>query len=258
MGATDIAVKRISSFFLLALALLTAACGGGGGDQGPPKCTPLRTTTVAVGVPAHGTVTVGAPSRYSAPVTPGVKYSVAIIGLSDSAASLTTYADGCFGTAATTAAAGRSPQESIVTPNGATLWIAVGADPNSTSPVGYVLLIAPVPSAVNPQTESQSITEDVPAVGQVATRSTSSYSAGGLASGARYAISVTALTEDVVLHVYADGTYSLELDCTLRPNHTLFAPQECQLAAGAVAYFTVQSGPINRVGGRYEILVTRL
>jgi hypothetical protein len=56
----------------------------------------------------------------------------------------------------------------------------------------------------------------------------------------------------------ADGTYSLELDCTLRLNHTLFAAQECQLVAGAVAYFSVQSGPINRVGARYEILVTRL
>jgi len=101
-----------------------------------------------------------------------------------------------------------------------------------------------------PANESAQISADVPTIGQVATRGESRYRTTGLALG-NHTVTISNLTGAADLHVYADDTYSMELDCTLRFPGTL----SCTVPNTTALYFSVSSGPLNRDGAWYMIIV---
>jgi hypothetical protein len=242
---------------LLAAGVLTAtSCGG---DSAAPACTPRSTTTLAVGTPVRDTAAAAGTRHFSAPLTPGVAYAVALVGISDSATSLSLYHDDCFTTSLADAPSGYSPRELTVTPTASPTWLALTRDAGAAGATHQVILVFAVPSALDPQVETATVAAETPSVGQVATRGTSTYTATGLQPGAAYTVSITALTSAADLHVYTDSTRSWELDCTLNAGlHTTNAPQECTTtAAGTSVYFRVASGAVNLAGARYVILVSR-
>lgn len=147
---------------------------------------------------------------------------------------------------------GTEPEECRLTAADARMLMEVNAPEAST----YTISFAPTPVLGTPVNEGLvNIPHNVPTKGQVATRGTSYYAATGFPLG-RHTVSITGLSGDADLHVYADGTYSLELDCTLRaPGDVLDEPQECTLPNTAEVYFTVTSGELNRDGAVYNILV---
>jgi len=101
-----------------------------------------------------------------------------------------------------------------------------------------------------PVNESAQIQPDVPTIGQVATRGVSGYWTTGLTLGS-HTVTISNLTGAADLHVYSDNTYSMELDCTLRFPGAL----TCTVPNTTALYFSVTSGPINRDGAWYVIIV---
>lgn len=147
---------------------------------------------------------------------------------------------------------GNEPEECRLTTAGTPLIMEVAAP----AAAAYTISIAPTPVLGTPINEGLvNIPQNVPAKGQVATRGTSFYAATGLPVG-RHTVSITGLSGDADLHVYADGTYSMELDCTLRAaGDVLDEPEDCTLPMASAVYFTVRSGELNLDGAVYNILV---
>jgi len=243
-----------------ALALLAAAvlagvsCGGGAAGT----CMPHAATRLPLATALHDTATTAATRAFSFAATVGARFSVALVGASDSTTSLLLYGDPCLETPLGGAPGGRSPLEMIVTATDSAVWFTLTPGAGTSLPANHVLLIDPVPSALNPVAETATLAAETPTVGQVATRSSSAYTAPNLVAGGTYTISLTAMTEDVVLQVFTDSTRSFQLACTQNAVHTLYAPQECTTTlAGTTAYFSVASGSLDRVGARYVVLVSR-
>jgi hypothetical protein len=94
----------------------------------------------------------------------------------------------------------------------------------------------------------------IPYNGQVETRGTSFYAATGLEPGV-YTVFLSDLTGDTDLHLYSDGTYSMELDCTLSaPGDVLNEPQDCTFNSTGGIYASVSSGELNRDGAFFVLL----
>ncbi len=247
---------RLRTLAALTGAVLAAAgCGGGSGTE---ACTPRAGPRVPRSTAVHDTAFTHATRHFGFASTPGTRYAIALVGLTDSATALTAYADGCLRTLLAGAPGGRSPQEALVTAPDSVVWFTVTPDVNASPPTRQVILVSPVPDSTTPQAETATVAPETPTVGQVATRQTSAYAATGLVPGIAYTVSVTAATGDVEFRMYTDSTRSMQLGCTQTPVHLIGAPQECTATAGsAPLYFSVASGSLNRNGARYVILVSR-
>jgi hypothetical protein len=119
----------------------------------------------------------------------------------------------------------------------------------------YRLALSPAPGGGVPVNEGASdnpvtIPLNTLTPGQVGTRGTSYYAATGLAA-ADHAVSLLVPSGDARLHVYGDNTYSLELDCTLRDQLST-----CTVNNSDAVYFSVESGPLNRDGAHYLLMVS--
>lgn len=183
--------------------------------------------------------------RYAVSVTQGASYVVSLTSLTDSALSLYVTNGG----AGPSNVQATSPKDFTVQAAGSSIEIDVGAT-SVVRPVGnFVVTVvpAPVPSVPIVGT-SGAIALRTPTVGWVATRSTSRYQTTGLTG--THTVSLVGVTADAQLHVYADETYSQELDCTLRHPEA----REC-VVSSAGAYFAVAAGSLNRDGAGYVILV---
>jgi hypothetical protein len=147
--------------------------------------------------------------------------------------------------------AGVAPEECTFDANAGPVVVQV----TGAAGTRYQLWQALVPSVSNPATESRAISSGIPTAGQVAARGDSTYSVTGLAPGS-YTISIAGLSADADLKVYADDTYSTELDCTLRaPGDVLAEPEDCTIVSDGGVYFRVRSGEINTAGSSYLMLV---
>lgn len=125
----------------------------------------------------------------------------------------------------------------------------------ATADTRFVLWLVPQPVASAPTDEQAELPVSVPTPGKVGPRGQSTYAVRGLAPG-NDAIAVVGITEDADLAVYADGTYSMQLDCTLRaPGDIGTGPSGCVTASTGDLYFRVRSGELNTVGAACSILV---
>ncbi len=239
---------------LVGAALAVAGCSGG---KVTSACTPPVATRLPTAAAVHDTATTPASQYLTFAVTAGTRYSAALVGPGDSATSLSVYADRCF-EALLTSAGGGPPVEAIVTPTDSVLRAKVTPGSGAGLPIRRVILVYPVPSPASPQAETASVVAESPTVGQVASRQTSLYTARSLLSGGTYTISITAMTGDAILHVYTDSTRSMQLACT--QNYMgINQPQECTTSlTGQTVYLSVSSGPLNRTGARYLVLVSRI
>ena len=228
---------------LLALALPTLlACGG----SDLPPVGPVERTALVLGTPREFTLQQGRQDRFTVPVTQGVSYVVSLTSLTDSALSLRVDNGGTISSNAFPT----SPKDVTLEAAGTSLAIDVVAAALVQPSANYVVTVVAAPVAGVPIVgTSGEIPARTPTVGWVETRSTSQYQTTGLAGGT-HTVSIVGLTGDAQLHVYADETRSMELDCTLRHVEA----REC-VVPGPAAYFSVTPGGVNREGAGYVILV---
>ncbi|MDT8420068.1 MAG: hypothetical protein RQ754_06520 [Desulfuromonadales bacterium] len=190
----------------------------------------------------------GTDSYYAFDVTPGENLTVALTGLTDNADLIPLLPATC--NQAYNLLPGTSPEYCHLTTTGSRLLVAVTALESAS----YLLSLSPTPVVTEPANEGTGenpvqIPPSTPTVGQVETRGTSYYVTTGLDLAA-HTVSISGLSGDAALHVYADETYSFELDCTLRSSTTT-----CTVEDATALYFSVSSGPLNRDGASYTILV---
>jgi hypothetical protein len=146
---------------------------------------------------------------------------------------------------------GLEPEDCTFDGTGGPLVVRVAGAPGTR----YQLWQAPTPSIASPVNEASVVAASTVTVGQVGARGESTYAASGLASG-RYTISIAGLSDDADLKVYADDTYSVELDCTLRSVGDVMAePEDCTTSSDGGLYFRVRGGELNMVGASYLIMV---
>ena len=238
-------MKRTPSSLALLLLLPTLlACGDG--ETPPVKPPPPTRVALTAGSPKTATIQQGRIDWYTVPVARGQSYVVSLTSLTDSALSLRVDNGGLQSSNRLTA----SPKDFTIRTVGTSLDIDVVGSPLVKPSSDYVLTVVPAP--VVPATivgTSGDIAPRTPTVGWVETRSTSRYQTTGLAAGS-HTVSIVGLTGAADLHVYADATYSNELDCTLR--HA--GAREC-VVSGTAVYFSVVAGGVNRDGAGYVVLV---
>lgn len=218
---------------------------------------------LAVGTPMGDSLAGGDSKYYAADVVPGVRYTVGVTGLSGPANLAVFDNDSTLRVPApcvTNAPGSSLPRDCSLIATGNRLYIEVDGEP-STVPVSYTILAAPTPVITNPVAEGSrqlpvGIPQGVPTQGQVSTRAESFYITTDLTPGQPCTVSILGISADVDLHVYSDGTYSFELDCTLRGGGDVTNyPEECTTATNGTLYFSVRSGELNRDGSGYLILV---
>jgi hypothetical protein len=187
---------------------------------------------------------------YSFDVTPGQNLTVALTGLTDNADLFASTPSTC--NQGHTMRPGTNPEDCQLTTTGSKLVVAV----NGLASSHYTLSVAPTPLIHSPVNESSvQIPPNVPTVGQVETRGTSSYSTTGLTQGT-HTVSITGLDNDADLHVYSDDGYPFEIDCTLRASGDVVNyPEDCTVHDTTAIYFSVRSGELNRDGASFNILV---
>jgi hypothetical protein len=203
-------------------------------------------TSLTLSQPLEGSIASDGTSFYSVGVTPGANYSFSISGLTDSA-TIFHVSDGEQGG---TLLENVSPKDLRLIAVGSTTYLVVDGSELTHPTAAFRILAAPAPVISGPIVPtSGAVPARTPTVGWVETRSTSRYRTDGLPAGT-HTISILGATGDVVFHLYGDDTYSLELDCTLRN----FGARECAVT-GTSVFFSVASGPVNRDGAGYIILV---
>ncbi len=210
----------------------------------------LPVTDLTLSLPLEDTVPQGAAAFYRVTVVPGTEYSLSLSGLTDSATTLSVL-DGEQGGPLLGVA---SPKAMRLRAMSTTMFLAAdgSALPKATSVFVALAMPAPVLSLPVVPTEG-AIPARTPTVGWVATRSTSRYRTDGLPAGT-HTITVLGVTGsvdyDVDFDVFADSTYSMELDCTLQTA----TAKECSVS-GASVFFAVRAGPVNQDGAGYILLV---
>ena len=146
---------------------------------------------------------------------------------------------------------GAMPLEQVAVATGSSLHLLVEGIPGAA----YAALVSEIAEIDSPTDEIREIPLQVPVSGQVGARGESRYSVPGVASG-EYTIYLVGLSDDADLRVFADDTYSLELDCSLRrPGDVDRQPEACRLSAADAIHFSVRSGELNRVGATYTLVV---
>lgn len=124
----------------------------------------------------------------------------------------------------------------------------------------YILSIAQTPNVDFPVNEGEIIDpiviqDNIPTEGQVGSGGISFYTSTDLTYG-NYTVSISGLSDYADLGVYADGTYSFELDCSLtKSGDVLDYPEDCIVENVNALYFSVESGELNGDGASYIILV---
>lgn len=235
-------MKRVLLATALAGSVLVACQGG----ESLPPVVPIQRSPLTVNVPLQGTLTQGLIKRYSVVVTPGASYVVSLTALVDSAASLRVDNAGIVSQNTQVT----SPKDFTIRATEGTLDVDLDAAGLDRPATNFVLSVVPAPVVPNPIVgTSGPIPARTPTVGWVESRSTSRYQTTGLGAGT-HTISIVGLTAAADLHVYADQTYTQELDCTLRHPEA----RECTVP-GPSAYFAVTAGGVNRDGAGYVILV---
>ncbi len=253
--------RPVVRFLTLSPAVLTTGCGllllaplvDTGGDGTRERCaerSPSVTPTVLnVGTPVADAVARLAVKKYSVNVVPGTLYNVSLIGLTDSAATMSVCDQDVY---VVRLMGNVSPKDQTFAPSGEILEIIVEGDSLTKPAANFVILTAQAPVVVQPIVgTSGNVPARAPTVGWVETLSTSRYATHNLGPGS-HTVSIVAVTKEATLEVYADSTYSMQLDCTLR-NFTSSA-REC-VVTGPSVYFAVAAGSVNRVGAGYIMLV---
>jgi hypothetical protein len=230
----------------LALVLPAVLACGTGGETPPVEPPPPGRTALTLGTPRAGNLRQGRVDSYTVAVTRGQSYVVSLTSLTDSALGLRVDNAGTVQSNVQTAA----PKDYTLQAAGTPIRVDVEAA-SLVKPSGdYVVTVVPAPVVTTPIVgTSGDVPARTPTVGWVETRSTSRYRTTGLAAGS-HTVSIVGLTSAADLHVYADGTYSMELDCTLR-----HAGAREFTVPGQDAYFAVTAGGVNRDGAGYVILV---
>lgn len=124
----------------------------------------------------------------------------------------------------------------------------------------YILSIAQTPNVDFPVNEGEIIDpiviqDNIPTEGQVGSGGISFYTSTDLTYG-NHTVSISGLSDYADLGVYADGTYSFELDCSLiKSGDMLDYPEDCIVENVNTLYFSVESGELNGDGASYIILV---
>jgi hypothetical protein len=140
-----------------------------------------------------------------------------------------------------------SPKTLWLEPTGDKLYAKVQGEVGS----GYTITSIPsLEQPASPVSETRTIPLGTPTRGEVETRGTSYYTVTGLTAGQPYTVSLLTPTSATDLHVYADQ-HIFEIDCTLRFNGV----RECTYTPTGDLYFSVSSGPLNRDGAAYYMLV---
>jgi hypothetical protein len=126
---------------------------------------------------------------------------------------------------------------------------------SSATGARVLLSLAPTPSMAAPVDENRVVTAGGPVAGQVGPRGESRYAVTGLAAG-DFNVAIFGLNADADLKVYADDTYSTELDCTLQaPGDVLPTPSDCTTASTGSLTFAVRSGELETAGASFLLLV---
>lgn len=129
------------------------------------------------------------------------------------------------------------------------------ASASSATGARVLLSLAPTPSVAAPVDENRAIAAGSPVAAQVGPRGESRYAVTGLAAG-DVNVAIFGLSADADLKVYADDTYSMELDCTLRaPGDVLPTPSDCTTTSGGSLHFAVRSGELETAGAGFLLLV---
>ena len=238
------------------LALIAVPLLGACSDATRPTCGRFSPSAVVIDDPSSGSIVGASRQFYAGKVPTSGEYSVSVTAITDPSVTLSVYGNGCYLTPVATTVAGTWPQE-LRQATGDSLWFVVSASPSGGSSANFTTLVTPIAPPGSTQSESIAVTQGTPFLGRVKTGGTSHYWAAGLVASATYAVSIVALTDDAVLHVYADANYVTELDCTIRNVHVPKAPQECDPVSDGGVYFTVASLAGATNGVRYEGIVTR-
>jgi hypothetical protein len=143
-----------------------------------------------------------------------------------------------------------SPKDFTVIPLDTVQYFAVDGFNVAGAMGHYVIMATPAPVVVTPIVgTSGSVPAATPTIGWVQTQAPSQYHTDGLSAGS-HTVSIVGLTAAANLHVYTDGTYTVEATCTSgNPS-----AREC-IVSGPSAYFAVSAGSGNTVGAGYIMLV---
>jgi len=256
MPATRALVLRMLGRRIAMLALFAGPLLGACSDTTKPTCGRISASPVAVDAPSSGAIVGAARQFYAGSVPVSGQYSVSVSAITDPSVTLAVYDNGCFGSPVSTTVAGASPQELRQT-IADSIWFVVSASPSGGNVASFSALLTPIAAPGSTQSESIAVAKDIPFLGKVKAGGTSHYWAAGLVSGVSYAVTIVALTDDAVLHVYADANFATELDCTRLAVHVAKAPQECDPVSDGGLHFTVSNGAGAVGGARYEVIVTR-
>jgi hypothetical protein len=208
--------------------------------------TTVTPTSLTIGSPLPGRVERNDEISYEVPVVAGARYTVSITGLTDNATLRVLGGSGECADLSLNA----SPKDCTVTAAGTLLTIRVDGNGVIGTATDYVVMAVPAVVLSFPIMGTfGSIPLGIPTVGFVESRRESGYFTTDLTPGT-HSVSIVGLTGAANLHLYSDETYSFELDCTLREQQNY-----CTLTTGITVYFSVSSGPLNRDGAGYIILV---
>jgi hypothetical protein len=207
--------------------------------------TTVTPISLTIGAPLPGRVERNDENSYEVAVAPATAYSVSITRLTDNATLRVLGGSGC-----TSIDVSVWDTDCTLVSAGTILTIRVEGKEVLGPAADYVVMAVPA-VVVSPPIRGTfgSIPFGLPTVGFVESRGESGYFTTGLTPGT-HTVNIVGLTGAANLHVFSDESRSAELDCTLREqlNH-------CTLTSGTTLYFSVSSGPINRDGAGYIILV---
>jgi hypothetical protein len=219
-------------------------------------------TPLSLSVPIlDSTIRAGAVA-YTAPVTAGFSYTIALTELDDDA-DLHVFRDARLTQPAFCAIQNlqytdTTPEDCTLTADTGTLYFVVDGLFSTNPDVLFTAFASPSAAVASPANEGiagapLSVNLDDITGGQVATGGKSWYAVNGLTTGSDYTISLNGLTEDMDLNVYADSLGLAELACSIdNTAYALTTPESCTIAApGGTLFFTVTA---KAAGAGYLIL----
>lgn len=220
-------------------------------------------TDLGLSVPVADSVQRTGLALYAAPVTPGQSYTAVLTDLSDDGELYVFGADASFKSQAACTIGnkeliGSGPEDCTLTAAGNVLYFAVDGLFSASSTVAYAAFVTPAPAAAVPVNEGtaaapKSVTAGSPLIGQVGDAGVSYYTATGLTTGAQYTVSISGMTSNANLTVFADGAFTTLVSCLI--DNTFLSgttPEACTFVAAGAPFFSVSAGPNS---GSFIILV---
>ena len=224
---------------LFGTIILVEGCGGGGDDVVNQSCESITVLSDSL---IDDQIGLSSTNCYSYAVSLGSTLTIGLVGLTGDADLAVLPPETCLGH---TGMPGTDPEDCTLVTTGNQITLTV----TGNEAANYTLSIAETPSIAQPTSESTSITRDISTIGQVGARGISFYSTTGLNPGI-YTISIFGLSGAAELHI----DLVPEEDCTIQ-NVTSSSPQDCIGSFTDSANYRVTSGPLNRDGAAYIILV---